>query len=191
MENKKALYENVFVPSEKDVGDYIVHVIKKRSAFSVLIPTAVLITVFLFWWWLGAMGVINSPFLHLMAALVLLVSIMATDSFVKHREFQRLTRKFKRQNEDEMAEVRTRFYEDEIEANGKSFRYAEFTRVFYGESCMFLVSEGGKVLLVKDDAAAFGQEDYAPFWDFLNGKCTLKAPEKKSRSAFSLRSPLE
>jgi len=201
MEEKKIpLYENIFTPTEKDVGDYVVHLLKKRTAISVMVSLFVLTAIFALWWWLGEIGILTNPVSHLMAALLLLVSIMVTDTVMKHREYHTLVKQFKHKNQVEMAGVKTLFYEDELDANGKIHKYSEFSKVLYGESCMFLVSEKKKmfgerkqtlkVLMIKDDADAFGKGDHASFWDFLENKCKLEPEEKPSKSPFKFfRSP--
>ena len=190
MEDRKALYENTFVPTEKDIGDYVVYQLKKRTPFSVLISSIVFISIFLIWWWLGSAGIINSPLAHLVVAVVLLGTTVTTDTLLKHADYHRLVRKFTSQNKEYLAGVRTLFYEDTVDANGEIYNYSDFVRVFYGESCMFLLTESKKLVMIKDSADAFGSEDNAAFWDFLNGKCTLMAPEKPSRSPFKFRSTL-
>ena len=201
MEEKKIpLYENIFIPTEKDVGDYVVHLLKKRTAISVMVSLFVLIAIFTLLWWLGEIGILTNPVSHLMAALLLLVSIMVTDTVMKHREYHAQVKQFKRKNQIEMAGVKTLFYEDELDSNGKIHKYSEFSKVLYGDSCMFLVSEKNKmfgekkqtlkVLMIKDDASAFGKGDYGSFWGFLESKCKLEPKEKLSKSPLKFfRSP--
>ena len=190
MESNTVLYENVFVPSEDDIGDYVVHQLQKRTPVTVTGCLAVVAVICALWVQLSRTGILGNSFLHLLMAVALMVSIMATDVVLKHSEFRRLQKKFTRQNEDVLAGVRTLFYEDKIDANGQHHDYSEFARVFYGDSCMYLASYKGKIIMIKDDPAAFGIPDTAPFWDFLNAKCTLEAPEQPSSSPLSFRKTL-
>jgi hypothetical protein len=190
VERNKILYENIFVPAEKDIGDYVVHQLQKRTPLSVTGTLAVVVLLCVLWARLSSTGIINNSFLHLFFAVILMVSIMAADTILKHSEFRRLVKKFTRQNKDDLSEIRTLFYEDRVDANGKIYGYPEFSRVLYGDSCMFLMTAKAKVVMIKDDPAAFGLGDTAEFWDFLNGKCTLKAPEKQSDSPLSFRKSL-
>jgi hypothetical protein len=190
MENNTALYENRFVPAEKDIGDYVVHQLQKRTPVTVLGCLAVVAVICMLWVQLSRTGILGSSFLHLLMAVALMVSIMVADTLLKHYEFRRLQQKFIKQNKDDLDGIKTLFYENRVDCNGKIYDYTEFSRVLYGDSCMYLLAANGKIIMIKDDAAAFGIDDTAPFWDFLNSKCALKSPEKPSDSPLSFRKTL-
>ena len=190
MENSAVLYQNTFTPTDKDIGDYVVHKLKKRTLLSIFVSIGGMFGGLALWWLLGVLGVFPNNATHLIFAIALVIGIIFLDTFMKHADYRRLENKFRTQNSDYITGVSTQFYEDTLVANGKTYRYSDFSRVFYGEFCCFLSADDNRFIMIKDNADAFGTEDYAEFWQFLNSKCTLKAPPKPSRSPFALRSQL-
>ncbi|MCL1991762.1 MAG: hypothetical protein FWG66_02305 [Spirochaetes bacterium] len=192
MSENNVLYENAFVPGEKDIDDYVAHQLKKRTPRTVLGTVAIIVLMFALWFWLSSLGIIFNQFVHFLFAAIMLIAVMAADAYLKHSDFRRLVKKFTRQNKDDLAGIKTLFYEDRIESNGKTYSYQDFSSVLYGESCMFLVSAKGAVLMIKDTAAAFNNAESEPFWNFLNSKCPIKKPgqEKPRRWYLKFRSHL-
>jgi len=98
-----------------------------------------------------------------------------------------LHKKYARQNEEDLKGIKSQFYDDRVESNGKTYNYSEFNKVLYGDSCMFLVTDKLQVLMIKDDPTAFGIEKTDPFWEFLNSKCSITTAENKVSSPLSFR----
>ena len=119
---------------------------------------------------------------------------MAANHITKHFEYNWHVKKFRQRYKEYATGVKSVFRDDWVDANGELFKYSDFSSVFYGEVCAFLVTEDKKFIMIKDCADAFGIEDTAHFWDFLNSKCTLTPPKDEPkpslRSAFRFRSPL-
>ncbi|MCL2580404.1 MAG: hypothetical protein FWE32_10315 [Oscillospiraceae bacterium] len=181
MEDNKVLYTNTFTPTREDIREYVVHLFPKRSLLIFFTVFGSLGLMFVVWWQLTVIGLITNQLTHMLAAVILIIAVMHIDRGMKRAAVSRMERKHIRQMGGAIVEVHNIFYEDQVESNGKVFKYLDFANVYYGEECAYLVTKDKQMVMIKDAPDAITTASETPLWDFLNDRCKGVEGEKKKK----------
>ena len=181
------MFENEFVPNEEDIREYVAQQhLPERTGFVTLGSLLAVAAIIALWILINSITtLLNTTLFHLFFGICLIVVVSVVSRVLKLVQLNTLVNKYMRQNKSDVEGFRTIFYEDGFEVSDKSYRYVDVSNVLYGRTCLYIITDGKRGIMIKDDAEAFKTGEHAQFWEFLDSKVKIQK-EKKKQSPLSL-----